>query len=413
MSEVESPRWGTATKAFVALAILLAVGVLGLRFLDVIPLLFLALVLSFVILPLVQFLHYRLKAPWGLAANLVMLLVVAALAALSTAAGFAIVQQIQALFTIVQSFLLDLPAQLESISQQTIAFGRWTLDLSQFDLAPLGDQMIASLQPLLGSASALITSIATGAVSSLARVVFVLAITYFLIFDYRKVREALLNISVPGYEEDVRRLRLALLRIWHAFVRGQLLIVLFTGLLTWALMTVLGVRFGLGLGVLGGIAKFAPIVGPFTAGAIAGLVALFQPGNWFHLTPLGHALVVILSVVVLDQAIDYLLVPRIMGTSLNLHPVAVLIGLLVGASLAGVIGLLFASPMLASFILLARYTYRKMFDLPPWDPPIDSLGERRRTSAVISLWTRWKKRRAKRVSSEEALFQGGEDTATD
>jgi hypothetical protein len=99
-------------------------------------------------------------------------------------------------------------------------------------------------------------------------------------------------------------------------------------------------------------------------------VALFQPDNWFNITPFGHGVLVVVCVFVLDQAIDYLLVPRIMGTTLNLHPVVVLAGLLIGASVAGVIGLLLASPGMASLIFMARYIYRKMFDLPPWDPPL-------------------------------------------
>ncbi len=185
----------------------------------------------------------------------------------------------------------------------------------------------------------------------------------------------LLGVAIPGYEEDFQRLRLSLSRIWRAFLRGQLLVVLFTGILTWMLMSILGLRFSLGLGVLGGIAKFAPIVGPTTAGLIAALVALFQPGNWLGMTPFGHAVLVVISVIVLDQAIDYLLIPRIMGTSLRLHPVIILIGLLIGATLAGVLGLLLSSPTMASLILLGRYAYRKMFDLPPWDPPPDILRE--------------------------------------
>jgi predicted PurR-regulated permease PerM len=182
-----------------------------------------------------------------------------------------------------------------------------------------------------------------------------------------------MNIAIPGYEEDFKRLKGALLRIWNAFLRGQLLVVTSTGILTAIVITTLGVRFSLGLGVLGGIAKFVPILGPITAGFVAALVAFFQPTNWFGITPFGHAVLVVICIFFLDQAIDYLLVPRIMGASLNLHPVVVLTGLLVGASLAGVIGLLLSAPTMASLILVGRYTFRKMVDLNPWDPPIDTI----------------------------------------
>jgi predicted PurR-regulated permease PerM len=377
MSEVKaapgSPRWGTSTKALVGLALMVLLGLLLWRFSHLIPLLLVAAIITFLVVPIVQFLHGRLRMPWGLAANLVMLIVILLFMGASTATGVAVFGQLQALVMIVLRFLGDLPEWLATLSQQHYVIGPWVIDFSQLDLQAFGEQLLAGVQPLLGDLSGFIASFTTGAIESITRVFFTLAIAYFLTLDYRRIRAALIQVSLPGYEYDFRRLRMALSRIWRSFLRGQLLVVLLTGIITWVLMSLLGLRFSLGLGVLGGIAKFAPIVGPTTAGLVAALVALFQPGNWFGLTPLGHALLVIGLVIVLDQAIDYLLIPRIMGATLNLHPVVILVGVLVGASLAGVIGLLLSSPTIASLILLSRYTYRKMLDLPAWDPPITIL----------------------------------------
>lgn len=385
----ESPPWGTTTKALVGLALIMLITGLLLRFQTVVPLLLLSVIVSLLVVPVVQFLHYRLGFPWSLAANLIMLTLIFGIIGASTATGYAIVQQLQALFLIVQDFLVGLPEQLSVLSEQSIPIGPWTLELSQLELTAVGEQFLAAVQPLLGEVSSIITSLATGAIESLAGIVFVIAITYFLVLDYNRIRSAVINISIPGYREDLRRLRIGLMRVWQAFLRGQLLLVLSSGLLTYALMGILGVRFAIGLGVLGGLAKFAPIVGPWIAGLIAALVAIFQPSNWFGLTPVGFGLLVVVCVVILTQVIDVLLIPRIMGTSLNLHPVVVLIGLLIGATLAGVIGLLLSSPTIASLVLLGRYTYRKMFDLSPWDPPIDVIGARESLDPrMVRLWRR-------------------------
>jgi predicted PurR-regulated permease PerM len=388
MSEAgQSPTWGTTTKALIAFAVMVIFAGLLLRFSDVIPLLILAVILTFIVLPLIQFMVLRLQFPWALASNIAMLLVVALIIGISTAAGVAIVQQLQGLFLLVQRFLLTLPDELARLSATNYILGPWVIDLSQFDLQLLGEQLLATVQPLLGEVSGLITQLASGALESLARVVFVLAITYFLTFDYRRIRAAIKGIMIPGYTEDVRRLRIALIRIWQAFLRGQLLIVLMMSVLTWALMSILGVRYAIGLGVLGGLAKFIPIVGPTTAGLIAALVAIFQPGNWLGLTPFGHGVLVISCVIVLDNAVDYLIIPRIFGTTLKLHPVVVLIGLLIGASLAGVLGLLLSAPTMATVILMGRYTYRKLFDLPPWDPPIEILMDAtKKRPILLRIW---------------------------
>ena len=108
-------------------------------------------------------------------------------------------------------------------------------------------------------------------------------------------------------------------------------------------------------------------------GSAAALVAIFQTSNPFGVTPLAFALIVIVSTTLLYQLVDYLLVPRVLGTQLNLHPVLVLIGAIVGATLAGVIGLLLSAPATATLLLLTRYAFRKLVDLSPWDPPIDSM----------------------------------------
>jgi len=380
----------------VALIGIVIVGALLVRFQAIIPSLVVAGIVTYLLLPIVQWLHVKARISWAMATNLLYLALVLQLIAGLTAAGLGIVQQLQALFTTVQSFLTSLPSQITSLSQQTIVIGHWSLNLAQFDLAPLVEQALAAVQPVLGRMSGLLTSLATGAVATLAKLVLVLALAYFLTHDFERIRSSWASLTIPGTEEDLGRLRAALGRIWHSFLRGQLIVVIITGVLTGILMTVLGVRFSLGLGLLGGLAKFVPILGPLSAGAVAALVALFQPGNWFGLSPLWHAVLIIACVVILDQSIDYLLIPRIMGSSLNLHPVLVLLGAIVGATLAGVIGLLLSAPSTATLLLLGRYGYRKLVDLSPWDPPIDAAPAPR-------AWPRpWKRLRRRRRPSQDA-----------
>lgn len=401
-SQENSPNWSVATKALVALAGMMVVAGMFVRFQNVIPILVLAPILTIVIVPIVQFMCARLKIPWGVAATIAMLIFVLILIGASTLLGLAIVQQLQSLFLIVQQFLLDLPAQLDHISQQTYVVGPWLIEFSQFDFAAVGEQVIATIQPLLGEVSSIITSLATGAIESLTRIAIVLAITYFLIFDYRRIRAVIKNISVPGYTQDIQRLQKELLRIWQAFLRGQLLIVVITAFLTYVLMQLLGIRFPIGLGVLGGLAKFIPVAGPITAGFIAAIVGLFQPSNWFGLSSLAYASLVVICVIILDQSIDMFIVPRIMGTTLNLHPAMILVGLVIGASLAGLIGLLLSAPIIASFILLGRYVYRKMSDLDPWDPPIDVLAERVAQERTLpKIWRTIRERFQRREDSQD------------
>ncbi len=110
-----SPRWGTTTKAMVALALLMLAAFVLWRLGHLLPLILLAAILSFLVVPLVQFLHLRLKLTWGLATNLVMLGVVLVILGASTATGVTVIAQLQSLLLIVVRFFGDLPTLLTSI----------------------------------------------------------------------------------------------------------------------------------------------------------------------------------------------------------------------------------------------------------------------------------------------------------
>ena len=118
--------------------------------------------------------------------------------------------------------------------------------------------------------------------------------------------------------------------------RGQLILGLIVGTLSAIAYLVLGVPYAVFLGVLAGILELVPIVGPIIAGAAAALVALTQP---FPLV-----LWVILAAIAIQQIENNLLVPRISGEAVGLHPVAALLAIVVGADVGGVVGALFAVP---------------------------------------------------------------------
>ena len=98
-----------------------------------------------------------------------------------------------------------------------------------------------------------------------------------------------------------------------------------------------------------------------------GVVSFFQAEHPLGLQPLIYTLLVLGIILFIDQIIDSLIAPRIMADALKVHPAAVLVAIIMGASLFGLLGVVIAAPLLATFTLLIRYAMRKMFDLDPWD----------------------------------------------
>ena len=387
-----SPRWSASGKLLVGLTGIVVAGALVVRFRALIQLLIIAAIVAFLLVPVVRVIHRRVRLSWRVATHLVFLLLVLLMIVSFTATGLALAQEVQSLVQTVQNILLDLPGLLESVSDMVIVLGPLRVDLAQFDLPSLAEQAMVYVRPFLGEASGVVTSLAGGAIETLARLAFVMAAAYFFTLDQPVFTGMWKRTVVPGYQYDWTRLQAALDRIWAAFLRGQIVLGLVIAVVVTVGLSILGVRNALVLGLVSGLLEFMPIVGPVVAGAIAALVAFFQGSNWWGLDPLMFTLVVIAFFIIIQQLENNLLVPRILGNALSMHPVVILVAAVIGATLAGILGILLSAPTMATLILLGRYVYRKVFDLPPWDPPIDAVQEGQAQPSLRPRWPWWRRR---------------------
>jgi predicted PurR-regulated permease PerM len=119
-----------------------------------------------------------------------------------------------------------------------------------------------------------------------------------------------------------------------------------------------------------------PIVGPLVSTLTAMIVAFFLGSTTFDaMNPLLFAGIVAAFMFVVQQVENGVLVPRIVGGALNLHPVVIIVAVMMGGSLAGILGAVLAAPVAASIKLFGAYAWRKMFDLDPFpDGEVGKLG---------------------------------------
>ncbi len=372
------PTWSPTTKLVIGLTIVGVVGALLVRFRSIVGPLILSFILAYVLHPIAFWISDRTKISWRNSVNLVYLLLIILLAGLLTASGVVMFQQVQSLFGIVQEFVTDLPQLADEITAQlpnlVYEIGPYTLDLSkiEIDLVAVSEQIISIVQPLLGQAGNLIASFATSAVVFLGWGVFVVLISYFVMSDAGRVPDFInmIDIEFPKiYDYDIRRMARELGSIWHAFLRGQLIIMILVVISGWLMLTILGVDQAIALALLAGGSKFIPYVGPFIAGIVTAVVAYFQGVNYLGMDQFWFATVAVVGTLILDQIFDNLVYPRVIGSTLGVPPAGVLVAAIIAANLLGLIGLLIAAPVLATIMLVGRYTVRKMFDLDPWPDP--------------------------------------------
>ncbi len=361
-----SPPWSSTTKLVVSLTIVAIAAGLIIQFRGIIVPLLLAFMLAYLFSPLAELLQRKLRFSWQLAVGLIYLLLLLVLLGLLTLGGVGIVQQVSSLVTVVQQNLYSIPKIIQDISGNVYQFGPFQLDFRHMDLSAVSSQLLGMAQGVLGRTGTLLSTVAGGAASMMAWGMFVLIISYFVLAESGGLRGQILSLDIPGYSDDVRRLSSELGRIWNAFLRGQIIIFFLTIVIYTMVFGVLGVHYAIAIAFLAGLAKFVPYIGPFITWTTLALVAYFQGTTVFGLGPLGYAVLVVGLGIVIDQSFDNVVSPRIIGQVLRVHPAAVLVAAFIAATLLGLLGVVLAAPILATVLLVWRYTLRKMLDLDPW-----------------------------------------------
>jgi predicted PurR-regulated permease PerM len=337
------------------------------KFQGILPPLMVMVLLAYLFNPAADFLSRRLHLSWQWAVTLIYLVVVLLLLALLTLGGVGLVQQVQNLITLVQESLKGLPVLLSDLSGRAWQLGPFTIDLRQLDLSVLGDQLIGTIEPLLGRTGNMVGTVASGAFNFVGWTVFVLLVSYFVLVESDGLWQGILQFNLPGYQSDLERMGIHLAQIWNAFLRGQILVMGLAAVVYTLVLSGLGVSYALGLALLAGLARFVPYAGPFFLWIVLAMVAYFQEFKLFGLSPLAYALLVVGLAWLIDMVVDNIVMPRIMASALKVHPAAVLVAAIIALDLLGILGVILAAPILATLQFLGRYVMRKMFDLDPWE----------------------------------------------
>ena len=162
----------------------------------------------------------------------------------------------------------------------------------------------------------------------------------------------------PGVRDDVVFLASEFVSIVESFFRGQLLIGLCMGVLLASGFTIIGLKFGLFIGLALGVLNIVPYLGTILGLAVALPLAFFQPttGGW-------QMLGLVLLVKIIVQCVEsWFLTPKIMGHHTGLHPVAIIVAVFFwGTAFGGILGMLLAVPLTAFFVTAWRLAKRKYF----------------------------------------------------
>jgi predicted PurR-regulated permease PerM len=172
-------------------------------------------------------------------------------------------------------------------------------------------------------------------------------LSIFFLNDGRALSEILLDLVQSRPQRELLQGVLNDLNQMLAhFIRAQLTLAALTFCMYSSVLAIMRMPYALVLGTLGGLLEFIPVVGPLvSAVVIVGVALLMSFPHWI-------ALIVFLGIWRVIQ--DYVNTPRIMGHSVELHPLAAIFGVMAGGEIAGILGIFLSIPVMASLRIVFR-----------------------------------------------------------
>jgi len=306
--------------------------------------------LVFILEPAVRALE-RIKIP-RIAGSILAVLGLAALLVAASALIFPLVreqavefaQQAPDLYTAVVEWLTEMGGRVGMDVTGMLSFegiGEWLND-------PANQETLQNLLVGFGVGAGRVIRTVTEmiAVVGLAPVLAV-----YILIDLDNFKRNTLGLTPPKHQEEVTYVAGAVGGALGSFVRGQILVAVIVGVMSSIGMALIGLPFWLLIGIISGFLNLIPFLGPTVGGALAALVALLDGDLW-------QALWAVVVMVIIQQIDNHVITPVVQRARVNLSPLVIILALVIGGSLAGLLGVLVAVPATAAIRILVGHFWR-------------------------------------------------------
>lgn len=302
---------------------------------DIIGIFFVALIFSSIIDPLADWLEAR-KVPRSVAVLIVYVIIFSILGLVIGLLVPPLVQEVRDLasnFSAVWDRLVSGAALFREYSVQS----GFSKNIEQ----GLGT-ILSNLTQALGGAFSTIVGVFGGIVSF----VFILVLTFYMVTQEDLLKRTFKILVPDNYQTFAFGILGKIQRKITAWVKGQLILSLSVGILSFVGLSIIGVNYALVLGIFAAITELVPYAGPFLGGTVAVFFALSQSAS--------KAIFTIILFIIVQQLENNILVPKVMQRAVGLNPIVSILALIIGMRLAGIPGALFAIPVATALDLVAR-----------------------------------------------------------
>lgn len=226
-------------------------------------------------------------------------------------------------------------------------------------------QIISATQNLLSSTASL-----------LATILIIPLITLYLLLDGERLRNSFIVSFPERNRQTIDRVMSAISRALGNYIYSRLVLGLFVGVMTTIILGLFGIKFALLLGLLAFFGEFIPVIGPWLAYLPTALIVMTGEPTTAFIT----LLVVSLFYLVVQMIENYIIVPKLMADTMDMHPLTVILAIMIGGTLGGIPGLFVSIPVAAMIKVLLKIFYFRMAE-PGIEVP-EELGMERELSAA-------------------------------
>lgn len=225
---------------------------------------------------------------------------------------------------------------------------------SSRELANATNDLIAQATQWVASFLTSLFTRGAALISLISLLIITPVVAFYMLLDWERMLTTIDGLVPPRHRETVRELAREIDRALAGFLRGQSLVCLFLGIWYGTGYTLIGLNFGLLIGITAGILSFIPYVGSVTALVLSSTVAIVQ--DW----PQWELLAMAIGVFLVGQFLEgNILAPKLVGESVGLHPVWLIFALLAFGSLFGFTGLITAVPLSAAAGVILRFAVKR------------------------------------------------------
>lgn len=386
----DDSSWDLSTKRTVLVIMLIAIVFVIYISRGILPMILVAGILAYLLNPLVN-LGERLRIPRAVGTLVIYILLIVALVLIPIIFIPALIDQLRALANFdvpgnARSFLQWANDTIRGLPEEVVVLG-YVLPVGQTitqiqansqgaQFIPSVNDILSYIQQGLSATTTVVTSTYSIGVSVVGAffsgflaVLVTLFVSLYMTIDAPRIQTYIQSLFPASYRSELADLLRRIANVWQSFLRGQLILSITVGVTTWLALTLVGMPGALIFGILAGLLEVVPNLGPILAMIPAVITALLQGSDVMRdvgINNLGFALITVGIYFLVQQLENNILVPRIIGDSINLHPIIVICAVAVGLTTGGILGALLAPPVVATFRVVGSYVHAKLLDYPPF-----------------------------------------------